>query len=277
MVARIALGESRARARRRKRRLVALGLIVAAVLALFGGVVWLVDAPFWQITSVDVVGASDADAAMIQQVGADTLAHPYLHLFSKRNILLYPKQAITAALLVQIPTLSRVEVHATSLHTLAVAVVEQQPVALWCGDASTVFAASCHYLDVHGVAYVPAPTSTPSAFVTYYGALATSSNQFLTPEQFSTLTALVAALGKQGDTSGVVGVAVDTNDDVRLTYADGFSLLFARSADGSDVLKRYALALTASPFVGQPIANVSYLDLRFGDKLYYKLKNTSPK
>ncbi len=272
MVARIALGESRARARRRKRRLVALGLIVTAVLVLFGGVVWLVDAPFWQITSVGVAGASDVDAATIQTVVADELAHPYLHLFSKRNILLYPKQAITAALLVQIPTLSRVDVHASGLHTLAVTAVEQQPVALWCGDASTIFAASCRFVDMHGVAYAPAATSTPSAFVTYYGALATSSNQFLTPDQFATLTALVVALGKQGDTSGVASVTVDANNDVRLTYVDGFSLIFAGGDDGSDVLRRYALALTSGPFAAQPLATFSYLDLRFGDRLYYKQK-----
>jgi len=44
------------------------------------------------------------------------------------------------------------------------------------------------------------------------------------------------------------------------------------SDSGADVLERIALALQSEPFAKRSLTDFAYLDLRFGDKLYYKLK-----
>ena len=55
-------------------------------------------------------------------------------------------------------------------------------------------------------------------------------------------------------------------------FASGFVLKFALSDAGGDVFERFSLALAAEPFLGRSLSDFLYLDLRFGDKLYYKLK-----
>jgi len=49
-------------------------------------------------------------------------------------------------------------------------------------------------------------------------------------------------------------------------------VIFALSDSGGDVYERFVLALTAEPFEGRSTGDFEYLDLRFGDRLYYKLR-----
>jgi len=47
---------------------------------------------------------------------------------------------------------------------------------------------------------------------------------------------------------------------------------FAVADAAGDTFERFSLALGAGPFLEHPLSDFAYLDLRFGDKLYYKLK-----
>jgi hypothetical protein len=67
-------------------------------------------------------------------------------------------------------------------------------------------------------------------------------------------------------------VSVDNNNDVEATFGSGFVLKFALDDAQGDVFERFSLALTSDPFKNKQLSNFAYLDLRFGDKLYYKLK-----
>jgi hypothetical protein len=60
---------------------------------------------------------------------------------------------------------------------------------------------------------------------------------------------------------------------VRVSFINGFALLFSLDSAGADVYQRFVLALGADAFQGHTLGDFEYLDLRFGDKLYYKLRD----
>jgi len=62
------------------------------------------------------------------------------------------------------------------------------------------------------------------------------------------------------------------NKDVSVRFANSFTLRFALSDAGGDIFERFSLALTSEPMKAHKLSDFQYLDLRFGDKLYYKLK-----
>ena len=95
--------------------------------------------------------------------------------------------------------------------------------------------------------------------------------QYLTPSTFRSLAALVAAVAKKSN-EPVQTVSVDDNKDVHMTFANGFVLLVSLNDDTGDTFERFSLALGAAPFTQHTLGDFQYLDLRFGDKLYYKLK-----
>jgi hypothetical protein len=232
---------------------------------------------------VNVSGAEDL-SSVIQQFAQQKLAGHYFFLFPKNNVALYPKQDIERGLLAQYPTLASVSVYNVNLHAIGVTATERQPVAQWCSysdaavqsESTSTAPTACWYIDENGVVYAPVVGANASTFITF-----TSSNssptlpwQFLTPVQFQSLSALVTSILQNKITDNPLIVAsVDQYDDVRLQFASGFTLLFSLDDDSGDIYSRLSLALTSDPFTSNPLSDFEYLDLRFGDKLYYKLKS----
>jgi cell division septal protein FtsQ len=273
-MARVELPESRLRARRKRRR-ARLALICAGGVLLFAAaLVALSYAPFLEVSAVEVAGAQTVATSTIESYVRGQMVGRYLFIFPKRNIFLYPKHDIAAGLLVQYPALKAADVHAKNFHTITAAVVEREPKALWCGTGPSV--GRCLYTDESGIAYAPA-AGDASAYVDYLGPVgdtpvSDTALQYLSGEPFRALTALVDALSQKDPANPVRVVTADAQGDVEARFDDGFVLKFALNDAGGDVFERFGLALQSDPFKAHKLFDFEYLDLRFGDKLYYKLK-----
>lgn len=274
MKQRVVLGESRLRARRRKQRLFVFGGSFACLVLIFLLVWWFCNASFLAITHVEVSGTNAVPATAVEQAVRTDMTGSYAWLFAKSNVFLYPKKTIEANLLAQYPTFKSVGVRAKDFHTLAVVAVERVPFALWCG-AAPIATSTCMLLDAGGVAYAEAPQYSGDVYKKYFGALSTTTQprQFLTESTFHSLSALALALEKKNAPDSAEQVTVDEHSDVRVHFSGGYELLFAGGDDSGDVFSRFSLTLTAAPFTTHPLSDFEYIDLRFGDKVYYKLKN----
>lgn len=264
-MARVELPQSRLRARRKKKR-VRLAFVGAGALVLLCAiVVGLTHLPFIQIRGVVVSGTETLGTSTIESYIKERIAGYYLLVVPKRNIFIYPKDDIAAGLLASFPQLRSADVRAEDFHTIAAQVVEREPKALWCQGTD------CYLMDQGGVVYAPAGDAE---FVSYRGATEGSKlpRQYLSEEAFESLFALVDALSQKVGSSSVTTVAVDSSRDVEATFDNGFVLRFALGDASGDVFERFGLALGSGPFVKHSLAEFYYLDLRFGDKLYYKLK-----
>ena len=287
------VSESRLHERRRRARNIRIGIFCALVFLFLIGLVALSRAPFMRITSVVVSGASDDLVPSVQGDVESKISGAYLGLFARNNILLYPKSGLVGALLEEFPELKSVSMHVVGLHTLDVVAVERQPVALWCGvSAPSALSAglfpltypNCFYLDENSFVYASEPIPLNPADVTdmppYYGALSSGQGgvggQFLSSQEFHTLYALVSAFQKSiqssGGAYGVAGVQVNADANIQVFFGDGFELRFLLSDNAGDVLQRFALAQSSDVFKGHTLADFKYIDLRFGDRIYYKLK-----
>jgi cell division septal protein FtsQ len=160
-----------------------------------------------------------------------------------------------------------------SFQTLAVKVVERLPVALWCGLDPGSPGSSCFLLDKEGVVFAPAVIYSGDAYQKYYGAVTGGSlpQQYISGSQFRSLSDMVEALQKKQGIR-IQTISVSKDGDARLQFENGFTLVITMSANNGDVFERFELALLADPFTTHALSQFEYLDLRFGDKLYYKLK-----
>lgn len=264
-MARVPLPASKVRARRRRRRVVGGALALGVVAVLVGGFVWLSHAPFLRITEVLVSGPRTVASSSVEAFVLEQLTGTYGYVLAKNNILLYPQDSIAAALATKYPQFKVVEVQAHDFSTVGVSVIEREPKALWCLEA-------CYFMDEDGIVYAPAPTFSSPVYVSYRGRATDGKlpRQYLTKDEFHELSALAGAFAQKEGAEQLVEVAVDGTGDVRAQFASGFTVLFPLIEEGGDVFERYALARDAEPFKDRAIADFEYLDLRFGDKLYYK-------
>lgn len=272
-----ALPESKIRRRRRARRLrlfVLLGILFLILLGAIVGLSWL---PYIRIQGVVVSGAQHIATSSIEAYASAALSSRTLLVFPSDNIFFYPKRAIQKGLLSEFPALSGAEVKARDFNTIDILIAERRPSARWCGE-SPAAGEPCLLMDESGFAYGTAADFSLQAYFSYYGeatstpGFAGSPKQFLTPAEFRALFALVQALARNQEPTEVSRIVVDPVSDVRMSFANGFSVIFALKDAGGDVYERFTLALVSDPFQKRKLSEFEYLDLRFGDKLYYHLK-----
>lgn len=270
-MARIHLPTSKLRARRKRERIVAVfkGVCVAFLAGgAITGVLWL---PHVRVSTIEVEGFAGRAAQEIERAAHKHIAGTYMLLFPKDNIFIYPKQSMRERILEEFPWLAEVAVQANNFRTIGIVVRERTPVALWCGENPDA-RIPCLLMDENGIAYEMAPQFSGTVYTEYFGkAEGVLPKQFLTAGQFRSIKALIQALTeKEGE--AVARVAVDEHTDVRATFTNGFTLIFTAAEDSGNVYERYMLAKTAEPFTTHPLGDFEYLDLRFGNRLYYKLR-----
>lgn len=265
-MARVELPQSKLRARRKRRRARLALVSVGALFLLCAILVGISYIPFVQIRQVAVSGVSTLATTTITHYVESQIAGRYLFVIPRRNIFLYPKDKIAEGLLSSFPELRVADVHAGDFHTIEVEVVEREPKSLWCmGD-------DCYLMDQEGVVYAHAGQT--EGFVKYHGATQGQRlpRQYLNADQFEALFSLVDALSQKVATSRIETVSIDNHADVEAEFDNGFTLKFALGDASGDTFERFSVALTAGPFLEHSLEEFLYLDLRFGDKLYYKLK-----
>ena len=132
-MARVILPESSIKARRLRRRAILLWGSAVTLLLLCGGGVWLANASFLRIKTIEAVGAKTVAAEALTAQVERQITGSYLSIFPKDNIFLYPKKTIVAQLLTAYPTLKNVSVRAENFSTISITALDREPRALWCG------------------------------------------------------------------------------------------------------------------------------------------------
>lgn len=264
--------ENSLRNRRRKKKILAWLFFAGLFFVIFAGAAWLAHAKFLRVSAINISGEETISSSSVLAVVEQQLAGNYLYVFPRDNIFLYPKSTIAAALLDNIQTIKTADVHAENFQTISVTVVERTPVALWCGE-TVASSSSCSFVDVDGVIYAKAADYSGDAYKKYYGPVRSlTSNGIASLAGFNSLSALVDAIAKKVPNDSIQSIFVDEHKDARLSFASGFVLLFPAIGSGGDIVERLNLALATEPFASHKLSDFEYLDLRFGDKLYYKLK-----
>ncbi len=273
MASRVVFPQSRIQEQRRKRRAWMTGGYMLLSICFVGGLIALSWIPQWRVSIVEVTGTQIIATSSVVGYVQNELVGRDIYLFPKNNVLWYPKQEIIASLPVEFPMLQSASIELQNLHTIVVHVSERSAQALWCGEQMAT-GTPCYLLDGSGLLYTLAANYSSNVYIDYYGPAAQSvlPRQYLEPAQFESLSALVAAFGEKEATDSIQSVSVDATGNTQVVFASGFVLMFTLSQNPSDLLNRFSLALTTALFTAHPLSNFSYLDMRFGDKLYYKLK-----
>ena len=302
---------SRVRKARRQRFEWILGLwitVFAAIMLLF---VQISQIPQLRIDMVDIVGSKAASPHRLFDVVAEELKGRYLYLFPHRNILLYPRASIEDALLEKFLRLKSVDADIVGLNNIRISVVEREAVGVTCqshfgsprieaglprpdgagaevdflaevsdeiGDAET-----CYYLDENGYIFAQAPVFSGSSLFVYRREGSKSINvgkYFLQPRAFSQLFGLKQGLEELGlSPSALITSIQDTDVYARhFTYqlSGGTELVFSADVEEFETeLQNLQAILASSEFEeesGGDISTIEYIDLRFGNKVFYRLE-----
>ncbi len=256
--------------KRRRRRLLLRASLATFALLVLAGIVFLLRTEALQVKSVEASGTIQLARADIEAKASESIASSR-HLFGlipSSNSLLVDEERIERDISEGFPAVLEVHAHTSLGGKVRIDVSERGTVAFWCDEGGE----SCFQMDADGFLFAPAPMASGTADkLVFKGMLDQSAathvgQKFLSGKEirvFSDARDLLAKKSKSVDY-----VRCDSGRLCMIKVADNGVLKVDPEDDLENALDRLAAALQAPVFAK---GRFDYIDLRYGNKLFYKL------
>ncbi len=263
---------------RRKRRIRFLKIagIIIVVIAFIAGLSYVSRLPAITISTIEVKGNSAVDESDIKKIIEKDTAGNYLYLFSRANMLLYPKRDIISHVMLSFKRIESLDIKVSNFNTLVVTVTERKPAYVWCkGTPADKGNKGCYLIDVSGYVFDDAPVFSGNAFFAFYGPLSSKEPigaSYLNEEKFRNIDKLITWLDQQELSSHAL-YAKD-NDVFELILNNNSKIIFKdiKNSNEFELLQSTIQTILNSTNIFSKAASTTleYVDLRFGNKVYYK-------
>lgn len=237
--------------------------------------------PRFSIQTISVSGAQKTSPRLISDYVETVVNDGSYHLLSRSNMFLYPRAAIEKSIVGYFPRIASARVSRSLPFSteVKIEVDERQPFALWCPPAEPSAQAgasgSCYQMDEGGFIFAEASGIATTTEYIFEGGLATSSmpiGQTFVPARLPGVLALLRSLGQASFEAR--GAVVENDQDFSIPLVRGFTLKASFGEDAGTLIKNLELVLSSDSLKGKE-DQLEYVDLRFGNKVYYKLRGES--
>ncbi len=255
--------ESKKLRTKKRRRLISFVLIFIAIpVLIIAGLSYLSYLDFFQIKNIEVAGNQTIDAQTLTALAESSLSQPIWYIFSNSTVAKYPKEQIKANISSSSPRIKSTHVGTKGFKTLEIVIVERSVQAVWCSDTN-----ECFYIDDAGLLYEATSTDSMESHFTFHGYTEDNHVPYLK-------NALDFVRGLEHLNFEPVSMRITPEADADVLLKSGLILKIALqdNVEGRiDVIR----TLMTDQIFKQKIADkkLSYVDLRFGNKIYYKEKS----
>lgn len=258
---------------------------VILVAAFAGGIIYLFRLSQWQITDIKIGGTKVLTEEEIREHAGKVLEGNYFFVFPKRSILLAPQNTILGQLKQSFPRIGTISITKKYPRTLIISLQERELWGIFCvqsADQRGLNASSadlrgneddCVYIDKTGFAFERAPTSVGSLIkkIKIDEAKLVLASYAVESDLMNDILRLSGRVEDQIKSS-VVSYELFSQipREVRMTVAEGFTLYLNRDDDIENALR--VLKLVLDEEIKDRRSELDYVDLRFGNKVFYKFR-----
>lgn len=229
------------------------------------------------INNIQITGNKVIETKMIESVIKEKITGNYLWFFPKTNFLLYPRGEIKRELADKFKRLKDISLNVQNFKTLNISLTERTALYTYCGLAPAELDASnqkCYFMDDGGYIFDEAPYFSGEVYLKFYG----KSDSYFFQPNFSKLISFKETLQKIGVKPVVF--FVEDNGDMKVFLSSTTSQLgpfinLKADADFNQIVENLQSVLTTEPLKTEfktKYSSLLYIDLRFGNKVYYKFK-----
>ena len=249
---------------------------------IFASLAYLFHLDSLNISEIQIVGNKVIETETLQQTVTEQIAGKYLYFFPKTNILFYPQNNIKNELQNKFKRLKDINLAVKNKRTLEVNLSEREAKYTWCGktlpllDKGRVGEGSekCYFTDEDGFIFDEAPYFSGEVYFKFYGLVSESYFSKSNFQQLISLKDTLVGIGLQP-----VILYVKDNGEMEVFLSKGASaetnprIIFKIDSDFQKVAENLQAALLAEPLLSEfknKYSALQYIDLRFGNKIYYK-------
>jgi cell division septal protein FtsQ len=257
-------------ARRRQKRLRILFISLAVIVFLVVLPILIVRIPFLSIKTINVTGAQTIDSNAVSDLVKQDLSGTYLRFLPRATFLTAFKSSLRSHILNTFPIALDAKLSFHTPNTLLVEIKERQPFALWC--AGTDYK-NCFFADNTGFVYNNAPEFSSPVYIVFRNGISADNpiGQTITDgETLKRINDLISNFSVLG--LKTQEVLFQQNEDVNFNLTHGSLYVSLRGDDKLTFNNLSSLLLNSKTDLRDGSGGIknSYIDLRFGNKLFYK-------
>lgn len=265
---------SASRARRKKRLRVIRGIFIVIFFGLLGfGVYWLLTSDVMQVNGYRIVFADNKTDMAVESVletrVEELLAQPIAAVIPRTHLAAFWPSLYEQSFAESDPRIEKVDISRT-LHDATITVTLRGPYASWCGNDMSwcvVVDATGRVVDANRLDDSHIVITTPRGTAPKLGTAMLESDQFIT--LYKILQAAETIVGRPD----VVVIATDETAVMNVPDMTQIKILLDESAESTNKYLGFFAERIKSE--GKTFADFSYVDLRFGNAVYYMTRHGS--
>lgn len=245
------------------------------------------------IKSIAVYGNKIIDTAVVQNAVNEELDGYYLWVIPKRNFVVLPRKKIQERLKNDFKRFEEVDISVKDATILDITVKERKALYTWCGESLEFYKAvvsladegskNCYFTNESGYIFDKAPYFSGGVYFKFFGSLTGDGESALGKsyfqEYFGNMVEFVEGVKSFGLRPHALIVKEDGDIEMYLK-AEVFDenankIIFTRDGDMAKALDNLHASLSTEPLkseLAKRYEELLYIDLRFGNKVYYKFK-----
>lgn len=239
-----------------------------------------------EIQKIEVSGNKIIQTQNIIKVVESELSQRYFFVFSKKNFLIYPKNQIASRLAEEFQRLTDIKVSLLNINSLEVELSERAGFYTWCGDYPPDLETieedlDCYFVDQVGFVFDEAPYFSGDVYFRFFGGLEVNSKPIgstISKDIFSQLLVFKSNIEKMS--LNPVAVFIKNDGDIEYLLSKNTKGIFPKillnsKNDLGKTTENLQTALGSEPLkeeLAKNYSNFEYIDLRFGNKVYYHFK-----
>ncbi len=264
-------------ARERRRRFVKRMVIIFSILAILiiVGAVLFFRIEKIQIREVSINGTNIINKEEINNTVNKSLSGYYLWLIPKSNTFLYSVNNLNNILIKDFPGINSLNINREGFKKISIEIEERKPEALWCKDKIEENIPECYFVDITGKVFASAPYFSGNVYFIYKGELSKEDPlgaQIFTVEDFSLFQIFIKQIKSKLELS-IVGVELKNQGDFDLLLSSGTKIMLNKKNSYEDMYNNIDTILKSQQLSSSNLDSIDYIDMRFGNKVYYKAKS----
>src|SRR3989338_8939390 len=222
------------------------------------------------IKNINIEGASEITQKQINKLLETTFNSKRFLILKQNKITNFPSAEFEKKLLFEIPKMKIASVETKSSGSLIIKVEERQQEGIWCAYGSAEILPKCYFYDTEGVIYEEAPNSIRGSLIKIIKDGRISEAQLgsavvdkILLEYIDNLIEILEVAHERPNY-----IFIKNNNDVYAGFSAGWEAQFSRDRDLLESVENLILILEEE--IGSRINELEYIDLRLGNKAFYK-------
>lgn len=274
--------------RKRKQKISKYLIIVFLIFFIIGIFTYISHRSEVRISKVVLKGGILVKESQVSEKVFEYMNGSYIFLFPKNSSFWYPKNNLSQYLKINFKRIENIRIDLSDLRTMVVTIEERKPFGIWCDKFSQDAQVStttdqevdsyqnCFFLDQNSTIFSEAPYFSGDAYFKYYGSIGTTTpigNYYIaSTTEFNEINSFIDSVRRMyihplylvAREDGSYSLVISGNGEILFDMKKPLSEV---SQNLESLLKTPNLSTSTNRDLP-----IEYIDLRYGNKLFYKLK-----